>query len=372
MRASIARLFVAIFIAASASYLFAAPVTGVGDNLETLAVRASDKGDSLTVLAGRRPPGKDFGPCAEIVLITVPAAGGAGTFTRIPELDGVTDFNFNYAFSRYGDLYFVKTYGPGSVYIGRVRNGRARIVEVALPPALHYGTVRVTNISALDNGGLDLGVNGKGDGVLVTVDADLALKLIKPIPRSVEFQGVLRLRGYPDRFAVLHSTGSAWLFGGVIFTLDLRAPDLLAPLKRQRVIGMASQPRQSPDGKRIAMVTQIVFPGLVTAHLFNSSLAPVSSLITVIKPSYPGLVDILLSDTRLVALYDDGGKCYATVVDSIHGRRLARIAIAVERSSFCYKVHAVIVGTKMMHVTTRANYLGDGVNTSLTTHVMSL
>lgn len=356
----------------SAGKLFAVPVTGVGDNLETLAVTASEQGDKLTVLAGRRPPGKDFGPYSEIGLITVPAAGGAGTFSRIPELDGVPDANVEYAFSRHGDVYFVKSDGTGSVHIGRVRNGRCRIVEIALPLALHYGNIRLTNISALDNGGLDIGVNGYNNGVLVTVDADLALKAIRPIPRSLEFQGVLRLRGDPERFAVLSSWGRAPLFGGIITTLDLRAPDLLAPLTRQRVLGMASQPRQSPDGKRIAMFTHIAFPGLVTAHLFDASLLPVSSLIIVIKPSYFGLVDIQLSDTRLVALYDDAGRCYATVVDSKHGRRLARIKIAADRSSYCLRIHAVIAGKTLMLVTTHANHIGAGVTTSLATHVLSL
>lgn len=64
MRASIARLLFAMLLYVSAGKLFAVPVTGVGDNLETLAVTASEQGGKLTVLAGRRPPGKDFGPYA--------------------------------------------------------------------------------------------------------------------------------------------------------------------------------------------------------------------------------------------------------------------------------------------------------------------
>ena len=238
MSTMLARLFMAAFIAAGSGQLSAAPVTGAGGNLEALGVSAIANGERLVVVAGRRAPGKDFGPFVEVGLVVVPAAGGAGAFTKIPELDGSRADDFQYAFSSGGDLYFTKAAGTDAIRLGKVRNGRFVGVDLALPPELASGDFSVRHIEVLDDGGLDIGVRSRGNGALVTLNPDLSVKEIRPIVQSAEFQAALRLRGSADRFVVVSATGSPGLTAQVANELELRGADLGSPLRRHQVNGL--------------------------------------------------------------------------------------------------------------------------------------
>jgi hypothetical protein len=368
----LASLYIAALIAASAGQLSAAPVTGVGDNLEALGVSAIANGERLMVVAGRRAPGKDFGPFVEVGLVVVPAAGGAGSFTKIPELDGSRADDVRYAFSSGGDLYFTKAAGTGAIRLGKVCNGRFVGVDIVLPPELASGDFSVQNIEILDDGDVDIGVRGSGNGTLVTLKPDLSVKTIRPIAKSAEFQAALRLRGGADRFVVVSSSGNPGLTGRAANELELRASDLGATPGRQQLNGLVSPPQQSADGTRIALSTRTTIPGLVAAHLFDAALAPVKSLVIVKKPSYPFPVGVLLSNTRLVALHAENGKCFAAVADSRDGRQLARREVFDAPGLRCMKVSGVITGARLMLVTTTMTATADGASASIATQVVPL
>lgn len=372
MSTMLARLYITALITAGAGQLSAAPVTGVGDNLEALGVSVIANGKRLIVVAGRRSPGKDIGPFVEVGLVVVPVAGGAGAFTKIPELDGSRADDIQYTFSNSGDLYFTKAAGAGAIRLGKVRNGRFVGVDLVLPTELASGDLSVQNIEALDDGGLDIGVRSRGNGSLVTLNPDLSVKAIRPIARSAEFQAALRLRGSSDRFVVASSNGSPGLAAQVANELELRTADLGSTLRRHQVNGLVSRPQQSPDGKRFVVSTRSTIPGLVTAHLFDAALAPVKSLVIVQKPSYPLPVGVLLSNTRLVALHPENGKCFATVADSRDGQQLERRDVSDMPGSRCVKVVGVIAGANLMLVTTTMRATADGASASIATRVVPL
>ena len=110
----------------------------------------------------------------------------------------------------------------------------------------------------------------------------------------------------------------------------------------------------------------------MTAHLFDAALASVKSLVIVQKPSYPWPVGVLLSNTRLVALHAENGKCFATVADSRDGRQLQRREVSDLPGSRCIKVVGVIAGANLMLVTTTLNATADGASASIATHVAPL
>ena len=354
MKDLIARFFFTALIAASAGLLSAFPVTSVGDNLEAIGVSTVSNGERLVVLAGRRASANVFKPFFEVGLVSVPVAGGKGTFTNIPELNGSNGMDFHYAFSKTGELYFVKTAGTCAIRVGKVSSGRFVGVNIALPREFDSGDFGVKNIVALDDGGVDIAVNSMSKGALVTLKPDLSVKTIRRILTRDEFQGVLRLRGGAEHFAVFSSNGTDAWRGRVTMTIELRAPDLLATINRQQVKGLLSPPVQSTDGGRIAFSTHSVLPGLVTAHLYDASLTPIKSVVIVDKPSHLRPAEILLSDTRLVALHVDNGKCYATVLDSRDGRQLLLHDATAGPGLRCMNVTGVIFDAKLMLVTTHS------------------
>ncbi|NHZ97547.1 hypothetical protein [Massilia sp. CCM 8734] len=372
MRFLIGRCIVTMIIALSTGRLSAGVVTDVGKDLEIIGVGAALDGERLTVLAGRRASGDISGSFVEVGLIIVPAAGGKGKFTNIPELDGSTDVNFQHAFSNEGELYFEKTADTGVIRVGKVGTGRSAGASIALPPELRDSSFRVSNIAVLNNGELDIGMNSRGDGALLSMKPDLSVKSIRKIPGSTNFHGVLRLRGEAGRFMIVSSTGTDAWRGRVTITLELRAPDLVATIGRQQVMGMPSLPVQSPDGTRIALSTRSYQPGLVTTHLYDASLALVKSQVIVDQPYYFAPVGILLSDSRLVALHVDKGKCYATVADSRDGRQLARHDVTAGSGMRCLNVSGVIAGTRLMLAAAYSEENAGPASTTLMTQIVPL
>lgn len=374
VRMKIIRICITLLLAGTALAVSAAssPVAGIGANVEALTAGASADGKRLLVVAGRRAPGKDFGPFSEVGLVVVPAAGGSASFTRIPELDGTRTDEVRYAFSAAGELFFTKATGSGAIRLGKVSSGRFVGVNIPLPPALIAGDFQVVSVTPLVDGRLDLAVRSMGDGVLVTLKPDLSVQAIRMIPRSSEFQGALRQLPGGEKILVVSASGSVGLSGTVRNDLAVRGPDLAATPAARQLPGLVSTLQQSSDGTRIALATRTALPGLVTAHLFDEKLEPVQQLVVVEQASYPWPVDLVLSNTHMVALHADSGKCIATVVDSRSGRQLARHELAGPGKARCSRTTGAIAGTNLLLVTTTMQAAADGVNASMATAIMPL
>lgn len=372
MRFIICRCLVSMLIALSTGSLLAGEISDVGKDLEVIGVAAMRDGETLTVLAGRRASGDIAGSFVEVGLIVVPTAGGKGKYTNIPELAGSTGINFRHAFSNEGELYFEKTAGNGVIRVGKVGSGRSAGASIALPPELRDGSSRVSNITVLNSGELDIGINSGGDGALLSMKPDLSVKAIMPVPDSANFHGVLRLRGEAGRFVIVSSTGTDAWRGGVTVTLGLRAPDLVATIRRQQAMGMPSLPVQSPDGTRIVLSTRSYQPGLVTTHLYDASLALVRSQVVVDQPYFFSPVEILLSDSRLVALHVGKGKCYANVADSRDGRQLARHEVMAGSGMRCLNLSGVIVGKRLLLAAAYRDEAAGPASKTLMTQIIPL
>lgn len=373
MLMKIARVCSALILTGAALGASAAPVpvTGIGTNVEALVASATADGNRLLVVAGRRAPGKDFGPYVEVGLVVVPAAGGGASFTRISELDGTRAEEVRYAFSATGELFFTKLAGTGAIRLGKVSSGRFVGIDIALPTALNAGDFQVASLTPLADGRLDIGVRSMGDGALVTLKPDLSVQSVRMIPRSAEFQGALRLLPAADKVLVVSAGGKSGLGATVHNELAVRGPDLAAVPARQQVTGLVSGLQQSPDGTRIALATRTALPGLITAHLFDAALAPVKQLVVVEKPSYPWPVGLLLSNTRMVALHAERGKCIATVAESSNGRQLARHDVAGSDAR-CARITGAIAGARLLLVLTTTQPTANGVDASIATVVLPL
>lgn len=374
MRTKIARVCITLILASAALAASAAavPVTGIGANIEALAAGVSSDGKRLLMVAGRRAPGKDFGPYVEVGLAATPAAGGAASFTRIAELDGTRADEVRYAFSATGELFFTRAAGTGAIRLGKVSSGGFVGVDIALPPALKAGDFQVVSVAPLADGGVDIGVRSMGDGTLVTLKPDLSVRAVRMLPRSTEFQGVLRLLPGAENFLVVSAEGNAGLSGTVRHKLAVRGPDLAPASAKLAVAGLVSALQQSPDGARIALATRTALPGLVAAHLLDKTLAPLRQLVVVEKPSYPWPVGLLLSNTRMVALHADNGKCIATVVDSKDGRQLARHDVTGAAQARCTRIAGAVADARLLLVITTAQPTADGVNASVATAILPL
>lgn len=368
----ILQLLISVLIGAIVWPVMASPITGLGENILALGVHASKQGERLLILAGRRAPNKDFGPFVEIGIIDLRTSSGTASFAKVPGLDGDEVGDFQSTFSSDGEFYFAKTAGTDAIQVGKMRHDQFVAAQIQLPPSMSSGGIRVQHLTALEGGGLDIGINSNGDGVLITLNPDLTVKSMLPIRQSTEFQAVLRLSG-ADRFLVASAIGEPNVSGNITNYLALRGADLAPSATGTATVrGFPSTPLVSPDGSRIALSTSSVFPGRVVVHLFEPSLAKIASLVIIEKPSYPNLVSFLLSNSKLVALHAEDGQCFATLANSRDGRLIERRKLTDLSELRCVDVSGAIAGSRLALVLTTMSVKSTDVSTSVATQFMRL
>lgn len=349
----------------------AEPVTGAGENLEALAVHPSGDGTRIVILAGRRPMGQDSGAYSEIGLIDTSVEGGAGKFFALPELAGTWSGDFQSSFSATGDIYFAKAVGTDRLRVGRSRGQRFSSTTVQLPEGARAGELQVLSLAPDEQDNIKIALRVAGKGTLLTLLPDFSIKQIRTIPDSDAFQSILKLPT-EERYVISTVTGPESFIGKYTNHLTLRGADMSTVLAATDVTGLISDPLASADGNRMALITRVAIPGLVTAHLFRRDLTKIKSLVIVQGRSYPWPADLLLSNSRLVTLHLEDRKCIATIADSHDGRVLARHVLPTPTQTRCVAVAGTLSGTALIVVSTYSAVVDAVSNSKLVTYVLPI